>query len=454
MYLQHYGLREFPFSLTPDTSFFFGYGHYRDAYNTLTVALQNGEGFIKVTGEVGTGKTLLCRKLLNSLGDDYTTAYIPNPYLTPSALVLAVAEELGVGIIAGEGPHRTLKQITERLVELGNAGKKVVLCIDEAQAMPEQTLETLRLITNLETEKRKLLHVVLFGQPELDERLAQKSARQLRQRITFSYTLQPIDSDGIAAYLQHRLLVAGGNGEVSFDNEAVRQLYRGSGGFPRLINILAHKSLMLGYGQGIKQIGAAQVKAAIADTEGAQQPPGTKVATGGRLQALGATLTLVLLLAIGYQFLANEEKQPRHATVAPPQGTITAPATEPEIVTEPPAPPVEEPLPDAAQQRDIIQQPPAMPQLSAVSPSRVNGSWEAQQLLVHGTALPADASLVVSWDGREKLLPPDRMEWLDRNTLRITLTTGVRNQSWQLQLIQHDGQRSAPIHFEVVAPDA
>ena len=149
MYLEHYGLRELPFSLTPDTSFFFGYGHYRDAYNTLMVALQNGEGFIKVTGEVGTGKTLLCRKLLNSLGDDYVTAYIPNPYLSPSALIMAVADELGADVNAQEGTHRVLKQITQRLLKLGSEGKKVVLCIDEAQAMPEQTLETLRLVTNL-----------------------------------------------------------------------------------------------------------------------------------------------------------------------------------------------------------------------------------------------------------------------------------------------------------------
>lgn len=302
MYLQHYGLREFPFSLTPDTSFFFGYGHYRDAYNTLTVALQNGEGFIKVTGEVGTGKTLLCRKLLNSLGEDYVTAYIPNPYLTPSALIMAVADELDVELNVKEGTHRALKLITERLIALGAEDKKVVLCIDEAQAMPEQTLETLRLITNLETEKRKLLYVVLFGQPELDERLKKKSARQLRQRITFSYTLQPIDNEGIAAYLQHRLLVAGGNGEVGFDGAAIKQLYRGSGGFPRLINILAHKALMLGYGQGIKQIGALQIKAAIADTEGAKNGHTIQSQNAMRPYTLSIVLALALLLVIGYQF--------------------------------------------------------------------------------------------------------------------------------------------------------
>jgi MSHA biogenesis protein MshM len=460
MYLQHYGLRELPFSLTPDTSFFFGYGHYRDAYNTLTVALQNGEGFIKVTGEVGTGKTLLCRKLLNSLGDDFVTAYIPNPYLTPSALIMAVADELGLEINSKEGPHRALKQITQRLLDLGNDGKKVVLCIDEAQAMPEQTMETLRLITNLETEKRKLLHVVLFGQPELDERLAQKSARQLRQRITFSYTLQPIDSDGIAAYLQHRLLVAGGNGEVSFDNDAVRQLYRGSGGFPRLINILAHKALMLGYGQGVKRIGGAQVKAAIADTEGAQQAHAGKEQTGIHPHALSAALALALLLVIGYQYLPVAVQSPLTPLPTAIAALTVAPVT-PEVppalpVTGEIAPVVIDTVVSINENPDPvtdISDTPLTPRLTSVSPARLSGSWEPQQLLVHGSALSADTSLIVSWDGREKLLPPERVEWLDSSTMRITLTTGVRSESWQLQLVQSDGQRSAAANFEVVAPN-
>jgi MSHA biogenesis protein MshM len=459
MYLQHFGLRELPFSLTPDTSFFFGYGHYRDAYNTLTVALQNGEGFIKVTGEVGTGKTLLCRKLLNSLGDEFVTAYIPNPYLTPSALVMAVADELGIEINPKEGPHRALKQITQRLIEIGNEGKKVVLCIDEAQAMPEQTLETLRLITNLETEKRKLLHVVLFGQPELDQRLAQQSARQLRQRITFSYTLQPIDREGIAAYLQHRLLVAGGNGGVSFDSEAVGQLYRGSGGFPRLINILAHKALMLGYGQGVKHIGGTQVKAAIADTEGAQQAHSTRGRTAIPPHALSAALALALLLVLGYQFFTATA----HSPLTPLPDAVAAPTEAPETAEVTPvlplardiAPPADETAGSAAEIPDPVTALTVSPtpHLSSVSPSHLAGSWEPQQLLVHGSDLPAETSLIVSWDGREKLLPPERVEWLDSNTLRIALTTGVRSETWQLQLVQSDGERSAAVSFDVVAPD-
>lgn len=274
MYLDYYGLHEFPFSLTPDTSYFFSYGHYRDALNTLLVALENGEGFIKVTGEVGTGKTLLCRKVLNQLEsdpDNYVTAYLPNPYLTPNALILAVAGELGLDIPRNAGAHRAMEALTRKLIELSSEGKRVILCIDEAQAMPDQTLEAVRLITNLETEKRKLLHVVLFGQPELDEHLAKPSVRQLRQRITFSYKLEPIDRDGLDAYINHRLIIAGNNGQVHFQPKALNLLYRGSGGIPRLINILAHKTLLLGYGKGTHTIEPEHVKLAIQDTEGAHR---------------------------------------------------------------------------------------------------------------------------------------------------------------------------------------
>lgn len=273
MYLDYYGLHEFPFSLTPDTSYFFSYGHYRDALNTLLVALENGEGFIKVTGEVGTGKTLLCRKLLNHLEsepENYVTAYLPNPYLTPNALILAIASELGLDVPRNAGAHRAMDALNKKLIELSAEGKRVILCIDEAQAMPDQTLEAVRLITNLETEKRKLLHVVLFGQPELDEHLAKPAVRQLRQRITFSYTLEPIDRDGLDAYINHRLIIAGNNGQVRFHQKALTLLYKGSRGIPRLINILAHKSLLLGYGKGTDVIEPEHVKLAIEDTEGAR----------------------------------------------------------------------------------------------------------------------------------------------------------------------------------------
>ncbi|MDZ7803679.1 MAG: AAA family ATPase [Thiohalophilus sp.] len=276
MYLQHFGLREAPFSITPDTAYFFSYGHYADALNTLLVALRSGEGFIKVTGEVGTGKTLLCRKLLNSMDKEFVSAYIPNPQLSPYGLQAGLASELGIALSNRPyGHHQLQKMITDRLVELTSEGKKVVLCLDEAQAMPTETLETLRLLTNLETEKYKLLQVVLFGQPELDERLNTRQVRQLKQRITFSYRLEPIDREGLDSYVSHRLVVAGYQGGALFEHRAMRTLYKCSRGIPRLINILSHKAMMAAYGRGDTTVDEQHMRLAVKDTEDAQlsHPP-------------------------------------------------------------------------------------------------------------------------------------------------------------------------------------
>ena len=270
MYQDYFGLTEAPFSITPDTSYFYAHGHYSEALNTLLVALRAGEGFIKVTGEVGTGKTMLCRKLLNTVEDRFVTAYIPNPMLTPYGLQSAVADELGLDITRHYGHHQLLKMINNRLLELTAEGKNVVLCIDEAQAMPVETMEALRLLTNLETEKEKLLQVILFGQPELDERLNEKEVRQLKQRITFSYELKPIDRDGMELYLIHRLGIAGYRGNNLFEDNAMKSLFKASRGIPRLINILSHKSMMSAYGEGIKYVDNNNVRAAIKDTEDAQ----------------------------------------------------------------------------------------------------------------------------------------------------------------------------------------
>src|SRR4029079_14990945 len=204
-----FGLREPPFGITPDTSFTFSCASHQEALNTLLVAVANGEGFIKIVGEVGTGKTLLCRRFLSTLDDKHVTAYIPNPYLEPRALMLALAEELRVAIDAGAEQHQILKQINHALLDFAREGKRVVVCLDEAQAMPLESLETLRLLSNLETEKRKLLQVVLFGQPELDVKLAPPGLRQLRQRIAFRYRLGTLGGDELGRYVEHRLLIAG-----------------------------------------------------------------------------------------------------------------------------------------------------------------------------------------------------------------------------------------------------
>lgn len=271
MYEHYFGLKERPFALTPDTGYFFNYKDHQEALNVLLVALRSGEGFLKVTGEVGTGKTLLCRKLLNSLGEDWVTAYVPNPFLGPDALRRALADELGLALEADASQHQLVKRLHDALIDLAAQGRRVVLCIDEAQALSDESLEAVRLLSNLETEKRKLLHVVLFGQPELNTRLDAPAIRQLKQRITFSYHLNPLDRDGVRSYLHHRLSIAGYNGGPLFREAAVKRIHAASGGIPRLVNILAHKALMVAFGQGARDIGAKQVRLAVNDTEGALQ---------------------------------------------------------------------------------------------------------------------------------------------------------------------------------------
>jgi len=296
MYASYFGLSELPFSITPDTSFFFGHSTYQEALNTLLVSVRSGEGFIKVVGEVGTGKTLLCRKLLSSLEEDFITAYIPNPYLEPMTLLLAVADELGVTYEPDINQHHLLKALTVFLVGAHEKGRRVVLCLDEAQAMPIETLEALRLLSNLETERRKLLQVVLFGQPELDVRLNEPSIRQLKQRISFSCNLSAINLNDVEYYVAHRLGIAGYRGPRLFSRDAVRLLHRASRGIPRVINILAHKAMIAAFGEGARYITDRYVKGAVADTESARSRMDTRRV---RIIKAAAAVLAILLISAG-----------------------------------------------------------------------------------------------------------------------------------------------------------
>jgi MSHA biogenesis protein MshM len=234
--------------------------------------VKSGEGFIKITGEVGTGKTLLCRRFLTALDGDFVTAYLPNPYLEPRTLLLALAEELGVELPRDADQYHLLKSLGLALLDFARQRKAVVLCLDEAQAMPLETLEALRLLSNLETEKRKLLQLVLFGQPELDTKLSNPSVRQLRQRISFSYRLGGLKRNEMDLYLAHRLHVAGHRGERVFKPGASRLIHKVTSGTPRLVNILAHKAMLSAFGEGRQQVTAGHVRTAIGDTEGVRMP--------------------------------------------------------------------------------------------------------------------------------------------------------------------------------------
>lgn len=298
MYLEHFGLREYPFSITPDTSFFFKSSGAQKALNTLLMALHMGEGFIKITGEVGTGKTLLCRKLINSLGKDYKVAYIFNPYREPLSLCLEVCQELGATVAEEQmdNQYQVLQALSARMLELNRAGMRVVICLDEAQAMPVATLETLRLLTNLESQKQRLAQIVIFGQPELNDKLDHPSIRQLKQRITYSYQLPTLAKAQFEAYLRHRLLAAGHADGRLFSAGAVRALRVHSRLVPRRINILAHKTLLCAYGDSSQQVERRHVLAAVRDSTATSA---TASVQRWKSLALGLTLSLLLILIVG-----------------------------------------------------------------------------------------------------------------------------------------------------------
>ena len=265
MYQQYYGLSEKPFNLTPDTEFFYQSVTHKEALEVLLVALRSGEGFIKVTGEVGTGKTLICRKLLDSLEAEFDTIYIPNPYMNSEALLVAVLQELGVS--EDSSTEEPLARINNCVIENARSGRSTVILLDEAQAMPDESLEAIRLLSNLETGKRKLVQIVLFGQPELDTRLARDCVRQLRQRIMHHYQLQPLNRDSIGSYLQHRISFAGYHGPELFDHAAQNRLYKISHGIPRVINVLCNKALMLSYASGDFYVNSKHIETAAVDSQ-------------------------------------------------------------------------------------------------------------------------------------------------------------------------------------------
>ena len=297
MYIDHFGMRELPFTLTPNTRFFLQLPTHQEALNLLLVALGSGDGFIKVVGEVGTGKTMLCRTLLNALEEESCiTAYIPNPYLSPEALRRNFALEIGIENALALEDFELVNRINQRLVEIAKQGQYTVLIVDEAQAMPEETIEALRLLTNLETESEKLFQVVLFGQPELDQLLSRPSLRQLLQRITFSCRLNVLSVEAVTHYLEQRASKAGYEGLSLFLPAAAELIAKASGGVPRLVNILAHKSLMSAYGRGDSTIKKVHVIKAIEDTEGVNLP----AMSGIMSFVLGSAITTASVCGILY----------------------------------------------------------------------------------------------------------------------------------------------------------
>lgn len=325
MYLSHFGLSEPPFRITPHPEFFYEGASRGATLEALMYAVLHGEGIVKVTGEVGAGKTMLCRVLMEKLPDTVDTVYLANPSLKREELLQSVADELGVG---SQGVHANalVRVLQSELVNRFAAGRQVVVLIDEAHAMPDESLEEIRLLSNLEHGHHKLMQLVLFGQTELDAKLAVTSMRQLRERITHAFELAPLRREDIQDYLQFRLRTAGYKGGVLFDASAVKRIAVESEGLTRRINILADKALLAAFAEQSAVVLARHADAAIADsgfrTRWWQKPT-------GRYGLLAAGIVFVVgVVVMSWWAMAPP------ATVAPkpiPVAAVVKPAVEPEL---------------------------------------------------------------------------------------------------------------------------
>jgi general secretion pathway protein A len=267
MYQSFYGFSEMPFNITPDPRFLYLSPTHQEALQHLKFGVREKKGFIVLVGEVGCGKTTLCRRFLNELDPaHYDTALILNPRITETQMLKAILTELGETKLA-RNQNDLVAQMNKLLLERIEKGRDIVLIIDEAQNLKFEVLEQIRLLSNLETDKQKLLQIVLMGQPELKEVLAREELRQLRQRILVHYELHPLSATDIAHYVQHRLSLAGANGRPSFTKWALRAIHRSSGGIPRVVNNLCDKAMLAAFIRESDEVNFWDVRRAVKDTE-------------------------------------------------------------------------------------------------------------------------------------------------------------------------------------------
>ena len=328
LYLEHFGLREPPFRITPHTDFFFTGANRGPTLEALIYAITQDEGIVKVTGEVGSGKTMLCRMLLERLPDEVESLYLANPSLSRTEILGAIADELGIPA-DGKTTHSMIRTLQDALVGRYAAGKRVVIMIDEAHAMPAESLEEIRLLSNLESKATKLLQIALFAQPELDERLAANDMRQLRERITQHFNLAPLKAGEVASYIEFRLRAAGYHGPNPFTTRAIELIARISEGLSRRINILADKALLAAYSAGAHQVDVAEVKVASKDARFApiQQKTTTSLAPLTKW-LLAGTLALTAA-ALAFALWPRAAATP--ATATTPAPATLAPQTQPAV---------------------------------------------------------------------------------------------------------------------------
>ena len=338
MYYSHFGLKEPPFKITPNTEVFYTGGNRGAVLDALLYAISSGEGIVKVVGEVGSGKTMLCRMLQTLLPEKVESIYLANPSVAPEDVLHAIAFELQLKLPKNADRLKVMQVLQTHLLARHAAGKQVVIFVEEAQGMPLATLEEIRLLSNLETKHDKLLQIVLFGQPELDENLNQTNIRQLRERITHSFNLSPLKQQEIGEYLIFRLRAAGYFGPHLFSKAAIAKIAGSAQGLVRRVNILADKSLLAAYAENVYQVTPKHVQAAINDSEfGAeklkQQAKKSQLLMWATLLALGLALGYTTSL-LWQNKLNMPQTQPK--VVIKPSASAVTPTTPAPTVSAPP----------------------------------------------------------------------------------------------------------------------
>ena len=345
LYLEHFGLNEAPFRITPHPDFFFDGADRGATLEGLLYAILHDEGIVKVSGEIGSGKTTLCRVLMERLPQEVVTVFLANPSYSRSEILHAIAEELGHPA-EGNPAASVLRELQTQLIELYASGRRVVLMIDEAHAMPEETLEQVRLMSNLESSRHKLLQIVLFGQPELDEALNKPSMRQLKDRITHSFRTRPLAADEVEKYISFRMRAAGYRGPDVCSAAANALIARASSGLTRRINVLCDKSLLAAFAANTHAITPREVRAAIADSDFA--PVAGSAARASRALAAAALLAAGAIAGAGVFYWFSQGRNVPAAPVA------AAPSSAPRVASPPPA--VEPPKTPAAEPSVAVQQ--------------------------------------------------------------------------------------------------
>jgi len=355
MYTEFYGLREKPFSLSPDPRFLFLSDSHREALAHLLYGIEQGEGFIAITGEVGTGKTTLCRTLLQRLEPGSEVAFLFNPQLSGMELLQAIDAEFGLET-EGKTRRELMDQLNRFLLTKRQEGRRVLLLIDEAQNLEREALEQVRLLSNLETDTTKLIQIILLAQPELDALLESSELRQLRQRINVRWRLGALSQAETRDYVRHRLRVAAGSAREIFSELALREVHRGSGGIPRVINRICDRALLAGFAAGAAEIGLGTVAEVQREIDGRELGPAAvpSAALGERLRRVGldprvalGALAVVAISAGAIWWKAASSVVAPELAAAPPaaaRAPLPAPSATPPL-PPPPAVPAPAPVP-------------------------------------------------------------------------------------------------------------